>query len=295
MPQQPSIFTLLLTAIALLTLCLPARAQTRRALVIGLGEQEDKVWEKIHGDRDVPIVVRQLKKAQYKDITTLTNRSATKAAIVRAMKSLATRCRPGDIVYVHYSGHGQQMTDLNGDEPNGWDQAWIPYDAYFLPCAKDRGEKHLCDDETATLLTAIKNKVGASGTILVVVDACYSGDSTRDQRMASADNLPARGVLDKFIIPSSKTPAKTSRAPERWLTLTACQKYETCTELPNGYGRLSYALFTLWDALRNMDNTQAVNAIVEYLLRPEHATRKPQTPTLTGDKEHQSIRKALGN
>ena len=42
----------------LLLLSLPVQlhAQTKRALVIGLGEQQDKAWNKINGDKDVPFV-----------------------------------------------------------------------------------------------------------------------------------------------------------------------------------------------------------------------------------------------
>ena len=275
-------------------LCLPLQGQTRHALVIGLGEQQDKTWQKINGDRDVSLVVKRLRETHYSDITTLINRAATKAAIVQALKKLASRCKTGDIVYIHFSGHGQQMTDINGDEDYGWDQAWIPYDAYFRPCSKDRGEKHLCDDETAILLTAIRKKVGASGTILVVVDSCYSGDSTRNNQSTDGDTLCTRGVLDKFVIPSAKANAKSSKTPEQWLTLTACKRYESNTELPNGYGRLTYALYTLWEKLLKMDNKQAEEAIMNYMLNPKIATRLPQTPTLTGDKTNQHIKKALG-
>ena len=52
----------------------PLQAQTRRALVIGLGEQEDKSWAKINGDKDVPYVKEMLIKSGYKDIVTLVNR-----------------------------------------------------------------------------------------------------------------------------------------------------------------------------------------------------------------------------
>ena len=41
----------------LLLLSLSVSAQTKRALVIGLGEQQDKAWNKINGDKDVPLVL----------------------------------------------------------------------------------------------------------------------------------------------------------------------------------------------------------------------------------------------
>ena len=55
----------------LLLLSLSVSAQTKRALVIGLGEQQDKAWNKINGDKDVPFVQGMLKSAGFKSVTQL--------------------------------------------------------------------------------------------------------------------------------------------------------------------------------------------------------------------------------
>ena len=55
----------------LLSLPVPLHAQTKRALVIGLGEQQDKAWNKINGDKDVPFVQGMLKSAGFKSVTQL--------------------------------------------------------------------------------------------------------------------------------------------------------------------------------------------------------------------------------
>ena len=55
----------------LLLLSLSVSAQTKRALVIGLGEQQDKAWNKINGDKDVPLVQGMLKSAGFKSVTKL--------------------------------------------------------------------------------------------------------------------------------------------------------------------------------------------------------------------------------
>lgn len=65
-------------------LSLSVTAQTKRAIVIGLGEQQDKAWNKINGDKDVPLIQAMLKNAGFKSVTTLVNRQATKVGIVRA-------------------------------------------------------------------------------------------------------------------------------------------------------------------------------------------------------------------
>lgn len=55
----------------LLLLSLSVSAQTKRTLVIGLGEQQDKAWNKINGDKDVPLVQCILKCAGFKSVTKL--------------------------------------------------------------------------------------------------------------------------------------------------------------------------------------------------------------------------------
>ena len=60
----------------LLLLSLSVTAQTKRAIVIGLGEQQDKAWNKINGDKDVPFVQAMLKNAGFKSVTTLVNQQA---------------------------------------------------------------------------------------------------------------------------------------------------------------------------------------------------------------------------
>ena len=250
-------------------------AQTKRALVIGIGEQEDKSWAKINGDKDVPLVQQMLQKVGYTDIRTLVNKQATKAGIVTAFKKLTSQCAVGDIVYIHFSGHGQQVTDVNGDEgkEDGWDEAWIPYDAYLKYDAKRyKGEQHLIDDELNTLLTAIRNKIGNSGKLLVVVDACHSGDSSRGNDIDET----VRGVKDEFIIPVKKR-GTAQKSPERWLTLSACKDYQLNQEMKNPkVGKLTYALYTLSEK-----GGVTMEGVQMFMQR--NRGRYAQTPLQTGE------------
>ena len=114
--------------IVMLALCavflIAVHAQTRRALVIGLGKQEDPAWQKINGDKDVPLVTEMLGRAGFdkQHIRTLVNEQATKAAIVHAFLMMAETAEKGDIVNIHNSDHGQQKWHRNGDETDGKDE-----------------------------------------------------------------------------------------------------------------------------------------------------------------------------
>jgi uncharacterized caspase-like protein len=252
-----------------------AFGQSKRALVIGLGQQEDKNWGKINGDKDVAYVQKMLKNAGYKEVRTLINKQATKSRIVTAFNSLTNRCRVGDVVYIHFSGHGQQVTDVNGDEwPDSLDEAWIPYDAYLEYGEKDRGEKHLIDDEINVLLTAIKNKIGDKGKMLVVVDACHSGDSSRGDD--DDDDAVIRGVWNEFIIPCDKK-QKSVKAKERWLTLSACKDFQLNQEIKNPQvGKLTYALY------KSAQKRKVTFKDIEIFM-DQYRVRLPQTPELTGE------------
>lgn len=260
-------------------LCL--QAQNKRALVIGLGEYGDTNWSTIHGDKDVPIIVEMLKQYKYSDIKTLINQQATKKQIVFEFKNLANRCLAGDIIYIHFSGHGQRMTDLDGDEEDGLDEAWIPYDGYLQYGDKDRGEKHLVDDEIGILLTDIRNRIGDSGHLLVSVDACHSGDSSRD-----INKECVRGTERTFVIPiDASLVVKKEKALEYWLTLSACKSYQSNTELPNGYGKLSYGLYKYREILAGLSNDQLIQCL--KLFMDENRRSLPQTPILTGQLEYE--------
>lgn len=265
-------------------------AQTRRALVIGIGQQEDKTWGKINGDKDVSYVEEILKNAKFKasNIRKLVNQQATKAAIVDAFETLAAQSKCGDVVYVHFSGHGQQMKDVHNDEKDGLDECWIPYDAYRYPCEKDRGEKHLTDDEVNYYLNVIRDKVGDTGKILVVIDACHSGDGTRGD-----EDEVVRGVEDIFeaiksyVWGSSKNKKKEVNPnaipnSERWITISACKSDQVNIEMKNPVvGKLTYALYKKLKENVNGNNDDFIRQIRMFV--NANTGSRPQYPVMTGE------------
>lgn len=275
--------------IVVLALCavflIAVHAQTRRALVIGLGKQEDPAWQKINGDKDVPLVTEMLGRAGFdkQHIRTLVNEQATKAAIVQAFMTMAQTAKKGDIVYIHFSGHGQQMRDRNGDEADGLDESWIPYDAYRQPCNKDRGEKHLVDDEVNICLSAIRDKIGASGKLLVAIDACHSGDATRD----IDDGEVARGVGEVFVAAYKMLEQTGSHEQqkhannERWITLSACESNQVNYEMRQPQvGKLTYALYTQIEKAATLDNDAFMRLIRKFV--NSNTLSQPQHPVLSG-------------
>ena len=256
---------------------------------------------KINGDKDVALVEGMLKRAGFKRVTTLVNRQATKTGIVGALKRMAASCKQGDVVYVHYSGHGQQMTDVHDDEKDGLDECWIPYDAYRRASKTYHGERHLTDDELNVYLNAIRNRIGAKGKLLVVIDACHSGDGTRgnDDEVARGvedtlmvDSVNARGLYEAFEMVRSlfvgdngKVKVVNDKAKplaERWITISACRSDQVNIEMKKPtVGKLTYAL---WKELKDGEkvcNGEFLKRIRRFVNR--NSSSRPQQPEMTGE------------
>ena len=52
----------------------------------------------------------------------------TRANIIRAMNWLVQDAQPNDSLFFHYSGHGGQTADLDGDHIDGYDDTIFPVD-----------------------------------------------------------------------------------------------------------------------------------------------------------------------
>jgi len=84
--------------------------------------------------------------------------------IIAAMRWLVMDAQPGDSLFFHYSGHGGQMPDDNGDEADGMDETLIPVDY------QTGGQ--IRDDLIYKLLVA---PLPADVHLLSVFDCCHSG------------------------------------------------------------------------------------------------------------------------
>lgn len=233
---------------------------TNRALIIGIGDYpEAGGWAKINGDKDIEPVVQLLQANGYAraNMIILKNAQATRAGIVRAFENLIASAQSGDPVYIHFSGHGQQVTDVHGDEADGYDEAWIPYDAAFEYSASYRGQNHLLDDDLNTYLRRLRSRIGANAPLIVVADACHSGGGTRSTdadeyivRGQPVDSL--RGGDGIFRIPGThKAYESRLEKPIAWVQISACRANQ-CNYEYKGSGSLTYALTQLGSSLREL-------------------------------------------
>lgn len=105
-----------------------------------------------------------LAKSRGMKSTVLLTKKATRAHARAAMRAAAKALKSGDLFLLTYSGHGGQVPDVNGDEPDKKDETWCLFDGQLI------------DDELYFELS----KFRAGVRILVLSDSCHSGSVTRE-------------------------------------------------------------------------------------------------------------------
>ncbi len=248
-----------MTLLLLMVLSLGLHAANKRALLIGVSSYPNQktaslTWAEIHGANDVTLLSKTLSKQSF-SVTCLSESKATADGIRKAFAALTAQTAAGDLVYIHFSGHGQPVEDTSGDESDGWDEAIVPYDAcasYYKGIYE--GHNHILDDELNKLVTAIRKKAGKKGFVYVVLDACHSGSASRGEEVEEDSvEVFVRGTSKGFSRGNKIYVPKIDRRGTIYLSdsknlakacfLEACRSYQNNSEIKeNGtyYGSMSF-------------------------------------------------------
>ena len=217
--------------------------------------------------------------------------------MVAAFQSVTKNARSGDLVYIHYSGHGGKVstTYKHANGKKRTDEALVPTDI-------NTGGRYLRDWEIKGLLS----EMIANGLIVTIaLDCCHSGGCTRGN---SRHLVRGIGKVDTTVLPSDKlsdvtlknlttlTRCGLSRNGESWLLesegyelIAACRQNEEANELE--VEDKSHGAFTYWlleEIKKKMENKPDVNTTHGLLFDTiSHSIRatfqKVQTPVFAGN------------
>lgn len=221
-----------------LLLSLSVMAQTKHALVIAIGDYPDNPakfqdWNDLSSLNDLVLLDNMLSEQKFKEehIVRLVNQEATHNKIEKAFQLLLNKVQQGDIVYFHFSGHGQQVKDLGElDEEDGFDEALVAYNAPSKWYDGYDGSEHFRDDELNFFINRLREKLGGNGQIIIVLDSCHSGTGSR----GGNDQATPRGI-DRPCAPEGYSPqtAATMSASDHDLSHS---KAEGLANLSSFYG-----------------------------------------------------------
>jgi hypothetical protein len=142
------------------------------------------------------------------DIAVLTDYDATKKAMQAGIVKLLKGARKGDVLLLHYSGHGANVPDKNGDEADFRDEILCPTDLnWYDP---------LLDDWLRTSFDSLADGVN----LTVVMDCCHSGSNTRQLLPPDAPSI-ARYLPNPLDLLATESGRKLRGATRSSLRLSA--------------------------------------------------------------------------
>jgi hypothetical protein len=287
-------------------------AQTKHALLIGIGkyptnDAKKQFWPDLSSDNDIRILKEALLIQKFSNdaITILEDENATVGAIKAAFDQLTTTVKAGDVVMIHFSGHGQQVRDLSGDEHDGFDEAMVCYDAPVKCYDGYTGQDHLLDDDLGSWFKTLRLKLGSEGHLLVLFDTCHSGTATRgsdDVRVRGGEGalefdcnstLPAHTVAQSEVTGWSEFMSAESEKAKMasMVVISGCRADETNYEVmpvqgKESFGSLSYSFVQVLNkpglsAVSYADVLDELRKNISNTLTSDK--KKIQTPQIEGD------------
>lgn len=169
----------------------------------------------------------------------------------------------GDIVLLHYSGHGTYTPCYHGDEIDGKDEALYLYNG------------PLADDDFGALLDNFKTGV----KVIIFLDSCFSESATRALNNAPNKNKGKFKIYKKFKTKKQVPHNKLLKNPINWVVFSGCSEHQTSADAYIDGAFNGAFTFYLWDCIdRNLTYKQWYAELRKSLPSSEY----DQIPTLEG-------------
>ncbi len=262
----------------------PASAGVKRALLIGINDYQalPKLRGAIHDVETLQAILESRHGFRAEHVRVITDGQATRAGILEALGRLERDSEPDDVIYIHYSGHGSQVRDTNGDEADedGMDETICPQDAR-TPNVPD-----ITDDELDQIIGRMNVR-----WLVMSMDSCHSGTVMRNvdlqilPRMVAPDERESLyGIAERSVVHLPMS--------EKYVLFTGAAANESALDGPFGGGRyhglFSYG-FTQALASASPDATarEIMRSVGQELekLRPKLGGRGLPDPQLEGPRE----------
>jgi len=186
----------------------------KKALLIGINQYKipgANLRGCVNDVKNMQAVLTQFYGFAAGDMTVLTDYDATQKAMQAGIVKLLRGAKKGDVRLLHYSGHGSNVPDKNGDEADHRDEILCPTDLnWYDP---------LLDDWLRTTFDTLADGVNFT----VVMDCCHSGSNTRALYQPDAASIPRflPCPLDLMAAESGRALSGTTRSTLRLSTLAS--------------------------------------------------------------------------
>ncbi|KAF3928094.1 hypothetical protein AA313_de0203077 [Arthrobotrys entomopaga] len=240
-----------------------------------------------------------MKRPTYRNIVD-TLRNIAKSVSEDGNSELPKRNK-GDLVYVHYSGHGARTTTVYSEwKGSSGSRTSTAYhtrpdkeDDTLVPCDILYGGRFIRDVEISILLNAM---IEQELVVTITLDSCHSGGADRGENdlkdSSTDDEMLVRGIEEVIVsTPSDEPTSEDIQHLQEWsknqywlyepkghVLLAACQKLQKAKERSNG------GIFTksLFEILRSAPLGISSQAVYDRVSHKVHKDRKNRVGNAIG-------------
>jgi hypothetical protein len=270
-------------AAAVLAASSDAESATKRALLIGIDDYKASHISDLRGCGNDVELMRSTLIDKFDvppdNIKVLKDAQATHQGIIEAIqKHLIDKARAGDVVILHYSGHGSQMLDTSKDEIDGYDETLVAHDS------RTEGVFDISDDEINGLLKQLTEK---TKNVTFILDSCHSGSAAR------AGNTVRMIEPDNRLPPPPESYAISSRGAGEggtdfrlngsdYVLISGCLATELSNEAIFNGGRQGVMTWFLTQALRAAENNSTYRSVMDEVSTEVSTRYMSQHPQIEG-------------
>lgn len=171
---------------------------SKRAICVGINNFKHYPQFTLNGcvndANDMASLCKSLLGFKSSQVHVVTDARATKARLMALLNAAVKDARSGKLSYLLFSlsSHGTQVADKSGDEPDGMDEAFVPYDIAQKGNSWDPAHI-ISDDEFHDLFRKLPEGV----LLEVYLDTCHSGTGLRGAEFSLTAPRP------RYIAPPS--------------------------------------------------------------------------------------------
>jgi len=159
----------------------------KRAFLVGINDypgSSNDLAGCVNDTENLSVLLKKKFGFEASGVRTLTDKNATREAILEGLANLVGKSEAGDSLVFHYSGHGSQVPDEDGDERSDRkDEIICPRDFSWDGC-------WISDDD----LSDVFSRLPHDAHLEVLLDCCHSGTGTREIALGKRPGAAAAGL-----------------------------------------------------------------------------------------------------
>jgi hypothetical protein len=163
----------------------------KKGLFIGTNYKNSPLSVQLSGPENDAINLSSFFKNSFhfSECKTIIGSKASKYNIMEGIKWLLKDAKEGDLLFFHYSGHGTQITDFDGNEIDGKDEVLVPDDFKLNGFISD-------DELFKKLILKVPKNIG----LVNIIDTCHSGSMLDLPNKYISKNDTILGQYSKMFI-----------------------------------------------------------------------------------------------